>query len=103
MRFNEETLEAKLRNQLTPIYGLADVILMIEEKPELLKIAIEMAKQSIENKNNINLILSGIEAKTMDKPDLLRIAFYKGCDSRLENKDKSNEELFDNWVKNEQK
>ena len=41
-----ETLEAKLRNQLSPIYGLVDMILLMEEKPEIKELLIKQAKQA---------------------------------------------------------
>lgn len=65
-----ETLEAKLRNQLSPIYGLADMILLIDEKPEMKQLIIEQAKQAVKNKDVIDLLLVEIEAKTLSKPDV---------------------------------
>lgn len=65
-----ETLEAKLRNQLSPIYGLADMILLIDEKPEMKQLIIEQAKQAVKNKEAIDLLLVEIEAKTLSKPDV---------------------------------
>ena len=65
-----ETLEAKLRNQLSPIYSLADMILLIDEKPEVKKILIEQAKQAVKNKEVIDLLLVEIEKKILYKPDI---------------------------------
>lgn len=74
----DETLEAKLRNQLSPLYGIADLVLLMDENPEIKKHVIQMAKQASKNKPTIDLILRGIEAKTENKPDVLRIAFEAG-------------------------
>ncbi len=73
-----ETLEAKLRNQLSPIYGLVDMILLMEEKPEIKELLIKQAKQAVKNKKIIDLLLAGIEAKTLNKPDVMRRAFVAG-------------------------
>lgn len=73
-----ETLEAKLRNQLSPIYGLVDMILLMEEKPEIKKLLINQAKQAVANKEKIDFLLAGIEAKTLNKPDVMRNAFDAG-------------------------
>ena len=73
-----ETLEAKLRNQLSPIYSLVDMILLMEEKPEIKELIIKQAKQAVSNKERIDLLLAGIEAKTLNKPDVMRSAFYAG-------------------------
>ncbi len=58
-----ETLEAKLRNQLGPIYGLADVVLAIDKKEGIKEIAIKMAKQVMVNKDQITVLLEAIEAQ----------------------------------------
>ena len=73
-----ETLEAKLRNQLSPIYGLVDMILLMEQKPEIKELLIKQAKQAVTNKEIIDLLLAGIEAKTLNKPDVMRSAFDAG-------------------------
>lgn len=73
-----ETLEAKLRNRLSPLYSLVDMILLMEKKPEIKELLIEQAKQAVVNKEVINLLLVGIEAKTVDKPDVMRNAFDAG-------------------------
>ena len=66
-----ETLEAKLRNQLSPIYGLADIVLLIDKSPGLIPIAMDMAKQVISNKDRVNLLLKLIENKSDDNELLL--------------------------------
>ncbi len=75
-----ETLEAKLRNQLTPIYGICDIILLLDGeegmmKPELIKIIIDLANLANKNKDKIDKLLQKIEAqhdsKTKDKIELL--------------------------------
>ena len=58
-----ETLEAKLRNQLTPIYGLADMILALDKNPDLMPIVVGTAKQVDVNKKKIEQILCAIELK----------------------------------------
>jgi hypothetical protein len=58
-----ETPEAKLRNQLTPLYGLADMVLLLESKPEILPILLETAKKSISSKVEIDRLLLEIEYK----------------------------------------
>lgn len=73
-----ETLEAKLRNQLSPIYGLVDMILLMEKNPEIKELIIEQAKQSLDNKDKIDFLLTSIEAKTLNKPDVIRNAFEAG-------------------------
>lgn len=96
-----ETLEAKLRNQLSPLYGLADIILLLDENPDLKPILIQQAKQSQLNMKKIDLLLKGIEAKTEDLPDVLRQAFYAGCESRNEESQTENfEESFEKWLSN---
>jgi hypothetical protein len=59
-----ETLEAKLRNQLTPIYSLAKMVLQLETNPELKEIVIAQAKQVFDNKEKIDALLEAIESKT---------------------------------------
>lgn len=73
-----ETLEAKLRNQLSPIYGLVDMILLMEKNPEIKELIIEQAKQALDNKDKIDFLLTSIEAKTLNKPDVIRNAFEAG-------------------------
>ena len=62
-----ETLEAKLRNQLTPFYTLSGIITAIELNPdkaeELKKIVKETAIICENNKPKINELLLLIEAK----------------------------------------
>lgn len=107
-----ETLEAKLRNQLSPIYGLADMILLLDEKPEIKELLIKQAKQVKINKPIIDLLLKGIEAKTEDKPDVLREAFEAGRNFQFGehkswetynpftgNKQPNKELDFDDWIK----
>lgn len=58
-----ETLEAKLRNQLTPLYGLSDLILLLDDNPDLKPILIEMAKLAQKSKKEIDRLLIEIENK----------------------------------------
>lgn len=60
-----ETLVAKLRNQLSPIYGLANMILMMEEKPEIKQLIIKQSEQVVKNKTKIDQLLTAIEAQTL--------------------------------------
>lgn len=57
----EETLEAQLRNQLSPLYALADAVLKMDEKPGLKPIVTEMAVQAILNRSKIKTLLEQIE------------------------------------------
>lgn len=66
-----ETLEAKLRNQLSPLYGLASMVVALEDNnsPELLKIIIECAKQAMKSTEEIDIILKKIDAnRRKDNP-----------------------------------
>ena len=60
---DKETLEAKLRNSLTPAYGLADMVLLIDKNPAIIPIIIKSAKQVVKNKNSIDTLLKKIEAQ----------------------------------------
>lgn len=96
MEKDNETLEAKLRNQLSPIYNLADMILIMNQHPEkeaeLKSIVLAEATKVVENKQRIEFLLSGIEAKTTNKPDVLRTAFDAGKERTFEH--------FDDWLLN---
>lgn len=63
----EETPEAKLRNQLTPLYSLADIAIHLKEKPELIDIVVDVATQAIKNQERINQLLIEIENKSPNK------------------------------------
>lgn len=56
-----ETNIAKLRNQLSPHYGLPEMILMLDEHPEIKPLLIEQAKQAKQNKDRIDELLTLIE------------------------------------------
>lgn len=56
-----ETPVAKLRNQLTPLYGLAQLVIKLNTNPELIPIIIESAQQAINNKEEIDKLLKEIE------------------------------------------
>lgn len=93
-----ETLEAKLRNQLTPLYGLVDMILLMDNKPEVREILIRQAKQAINSKEKVDLLLSGIEAKTLSKPNVMRKAFDAGRE-RISHPDWDYlYDDFDDWI-----
>lgn len=63
MNREEETLEAKLRNQLTPIYGLSNIVLAMINNPGigLEKIVLESIDQINTNKPIIDDILKQLE------------------------------------------
>lgn len=60
---HKETLEEKLRNKLSPLYGMAKMVLAMEnnEKAGLKELVIKAAKDAIESKNTIKELLSLIE------------------------------------------
>lgn len=60
--FNE-TLVAKLRNKLSPAYGLAEIVLLIDKNPDIKDIMIAQAKQAIENKKAIRELLVQLESE----------------------------------------
>lgn len=64
---DNETLEAKLRNKLTPLYGLSEMILGLTKYPEkkdvLLEVIIEAAQSAQNNKGKIDTLLKLIEEK----------------------------------------
>jgi len=65
---HNETAVDKLRNQLSPHYGLPEMILAIENHPEkkdgLMKLIIEQGKQAQANKQRIDELLIEIENPT---------------------------------------
>lgn len=60
---NKETLGAKLRNALSPHYGLPSAVLKLRDHPEILKIVEDMAEQAIKNNYTIDSILAIIDNK----------------------------------------
>ena len=61
-----ETTTDKLRNALSPIYGLAQMVLLIEESkgsynPKVIELIINTAKQTIKNKSRIDKLLIKLE------------------------------------------
>ena len=56
-----ETVSAKLRNALSPHYGLPSVISKLREHPEILKIVEDMANQAIKNNMIIDSLLKQID------------------------------------------
>lgn len=59
-----ETLEAKLRNKLSPLYGLASMVVALEKRNDekLLEIIIEQAKLAIMFQDEIDILLGKIDA-----------------------------------------
>jgi DNA-binding Lrp family transcriptional regulator len=58
-----ETLEAKLRNKLTPLYTLVGCVLLMDERPELKDLIMETAKRANECMPIIDELLVKIENK----------------------------------------
>ncbi len=63
-----ETYPAKLRNALTPLYGLSQMILLLEVKDkyeisELMNLIIDSAKQAEKNRPRIDKLLKLIDSK----------------------------------------
>lgn len=79
---DNETNEAKLRNQLSPFYNLADIVIKLEAHPELLKIVIDEAKQVKNNKSEIDRLLNIIDSP---KP-LLTINMVKDFSDEIKNR-----------------
>ena len=67
-KYSQETPQAKLRNQLTPLYGLASMVMMKNDsddpvvKHEMELIILDTAKQAIENKKRIDELLIEIDS-----------------------------------------
>lgn len=57
----KETLSAKLRNQLTPLYSLAEMIVLGKDNPEILDAVIECAENALENRKTIDKLLTEID------------------------------------------
>ena len=58
---NLESSVANLRNALTPLYGLASMVLQLEKHPDLLFIVIRAAKDSLDLNQTISDLLVKIE------------------------------------------
>jgi dsDNA-specific endonuclease/ATPase MutS2 len=58
---NKETVEARIKNLLNPIYTLAQMCVELENHPELLKSVIEQAKQAVSNKENLDELLKHVD------------------------------------------
>lgn len=78
----KETLEAKLRNQLSPIYGLVDMILLMEKNPEIKELLVKQAKQCVKNKQVIDSLLLEMEGKIMKKGATVTIVATRLLDKR---------------------
>ena len=69
---HNETAVAKLRNQLSPHYGLPEMIFAIDKHPKMKELLIAQANQANENKKRIDELLVEIESdsdlnKSLDK------------------------------------
>ena len=60
---DNETLEAKLRNVLTPIYGLAALVILAKDNPDVNELVYESAKQVVNSDKRIRELLKAIEAE----------------------------------------
>lgn len=58
---DNETLEAKLRNKLSPFYNLAKMVLAMEKNPKIKDLVIKEAEKVIENRKIIDELLLKIE------------------------------------------
>ncbi len=58
-----ESPESKLRNSLTPIYNLAEMVLLMDKKEGLKEVVMDTAKQVIANRKRIDELLVMIENK----------------------------------------
>lgn len=63
----EETNLSKLRNRLTPLYGLSDIVLAFKDGHDLKDIMIESAQQAVENQEPIQDILKDIYLEISSK------------------------------------
>ena len=57
----EETSVAKLRNALSPHYGLPDMVLMMDKRPEIRPLLFKQAEQAKKNGERIRELLTLIE------------------------------------------
>lgn len=60
----EETNIAKLRNQLGPLYALAQIVTLSADRPddvEMRRIVLETAELALKNNENIKTLLTKIE------------------------------------------
>ncbi len=62
MKKSDETPVDKLRNQLSPHYGLPEMILAIDKHPDMKGLVIAQAKQAQTNKTRIDELLKEIES-----------------------------------------
>ena len=67
---HNETAVAKLRNQLSPHYGLPEMILALDKHPKMKELIIEQAKQAQANKARIDELLVEIESESHLKTSL---------------------------------
>ena len=67
LKDGDETLSAKLRNALSPHYGLPSVILKLREHLEILKIVEDMAEQALKNNFRIDALLNAIDSSPPPK------------------------------------
>ena len=76
----KETTIAKLRNALTPSYSLAQLVLKINEHPDMKRICIKTAKQTIAKQKKIHKLLLKIEReqKELEKTSFTKIIIKDG-------------------------
>lgn len=56
-----ETPASKLRNLLSPAYGLADIVLALETRPDMLPLALESARLAKSTQTDIHAVLKQID------------------------------------------
>jgi uncharacterized protein involved in tolerance to divalent cations len=80
-RIDTETLEAKLRNKLTPAYSLASMVLILEKNssPELIQLLIESAKLVEEKLFEIDTILEKIDNNRRADKKIDTSSLYGKC------------------------
>lgn len=83
----KETVIGKLRNQLTPIYGLVDMVLMIDAKVEMKELCIEEAERCIKNAEKIKPLLSEIESRITSLESELEERKWISVEERLPEED----------------
>lgn len=100
----EETLEAKLRNELSPIYCLCDLINVINDgnyKEEQLNEILELIKNSSilikDKQKDLNNVLEAMEANSTNNVDLFRKSFNDA--RKLDENDVYLYENFDVYAK----
>ena len=67
LKDGDESLCAKLRNALSPHYGLPSVISKLRKHPEILSIAEDMSEQAVKSNLRIDILLNSIDSQLEEK------------------------------------